>query len=77
MAKREQDAEFEPGTRFLTANDVRRVTTLRRTTIWKLEREGKFPRGHRLRVLPSRKVWFEAAVLRWMREQVGAFGEDL
>ena len=70
MEKTKQDAESESATRFLRVKDVQRLTTLSRSTLWKLEREGKFPKGHTLPALPAAKVWLESDVLRWMREQI-------
>lgn len=53
--------------RFLTFKQVRELTSLSRSTVWRLEKEGKFPLRRQL----GRKsvVWFESEILRWMKEQ--------
>ena len=58
------------GIRFMKAREVLQLIGLGRTTLWKLEREGKFPKGFRLAGLQGTKVWLEADVLEWMREQM-------
>ena len=56
--------------KFLRVREIQELTTLSRTTIWKLEREGKFPRGFSPPALPAAKVWLESDVLRWMQAQM-------
>jgi prophage regulatory protein len=43
---------------------VRQLTNLSRTTIWRLERQGKFPR--RLRLSGNRIGWRADEVLEWI-----------
>jgi predicted DNA-binding transcriptional regulator AlpA len=43
---------------------VRQLTNLSRTTIWRLERQGKFPR--RLRLSGNRIGWRAEEVLEWI-----------
>ncbi len=50
--------------RFLTFKQVRDLTGLSRSTIWRLERAGKFPRHHR--ISPNRVAWDQEAISRWM-----------
>jgi prophage regulatory protein len=51
--------------RFLRLPDVERVAGIRRSTIYKLEGEGKFPR--RVSLPGGRAVaWIEAEVQTWM-----------
>jgi prophage regulatory protein len=50
--------------RILGEPEVYRLTNLSRTTRWRLEREGKFPR--RLRLSGNRVGWQADEVLAWM-----------
>lgn len=53
--------------RFLAFKQVRELTSLSRSTVWRLEKEGKFPLRRQL----GRKsvVWLESEILNWMTEQ--------
>jgi predicted DNA-binding transcriptional regulator AlpA len=44
---------------------VRQLTNLSRTTIWRLERQGKFPR--RLRLSGNRIGWRADEILEWIQ----------
>lgn len=46
------------------ANEVRRLTSLSRTTIWKLVLENQFPKP--IQLTPSRKAWRRSLVLAWI-----------
>jgi prophage regulatory protein len=48
---------------------VRERTGLSRSTIWRLEREGDFPK-HR-RISANAVAWVEDEVLRWIQSRVG------
>jgi|GEM_PF-861864 prophage regulatory protein len=50
----------------LKPRDVFALTTLSRTTIWRLRRLGDFPPP--LRLSPGRLVWRKKAVKRWLRD---------
>jgi prophage regulatory protein len=50
--------------RILGEPEVYRLTNLSRTTRWRLEREGKFPR--RLRLSGNRVGWQADEVLAWI-----------
>src|SRR5262245_47947247 len=52
---------------------VRERTGLSRSTIWRLERRGEFPK-HR-RIAPNVVAWSEHEVSRWIEERLG--GADL
>jgi prophage regulatory protein len=56
--------------RFLRFPAVRARTGLSRSTIWRLERHGGFPR-HR-RISPNAVAWVEQEVIDWMRAKVEA-----
>jgi prophage regulatory protein len=50
--------------RFLREREVRSMTGLSRTTRWRLERVGQFPR--RRQISPGAVGWLESEVLAWM-----------
>jgi prophage regulatory protein len=50
--------------RFLREREVRSMTGLSRTTRWRLERIGQFPR--RRQISPGAVGWLESEVLAWM-----------
>jgi len=41
--------------RFVKVQEVQKLTSLGRTTLWKLEREGKFPKGFHIAGLRGAK----------------------
>ena len=53
--------------RLIDITEVCRVTSLSRTTIWRLERAGNFAR--RRRCSPNRVAWLLSQVLQWMSER--------
>jgi predicted DNA-binding transcriptional regulator AlpA len=73
---RERFGEEEPGQvatkpsqpRLLRFPDVRARTGLSRSTVWRLERQGAFPR-HR-RISANVVAWLEAEVSEWIRSRV-------
>lgn len=56
--------------RILSARDVREVTGLGRTTVWRLEREGKFP--SRVRLSERRVGWRADDVELWAKSRPDA-----
>ncbi len=48
------------------------LVPLERTTIWRIEREGRFPQSRRIG--KSAKAWLEAEVIKWRPERVGDVG---
>ncbi len=56
--------------RLISIADVCRITSLSRTTIWRLESAGKFAR--RLRCSPNRVAWRLSEVLQWAAEREAA-----
>lgn len=60
--------------RFLRFREVRLMVGLSRSTIWRLQRAGMFPRSRRIG--KSATAWLESEVLEWMKEraQVGTSG---
>ena len=60
----------------LSSKLVQQLTSLSRTTIWRLESKGSFP--SRIQVSPRRVAWSEAEVIEWLksRQRVNGEGED-
>ena len=54
--------------KFLTAKQVMDMTGLSRTSIWRLEKAGKFP--HRRQLGTRRIGWLESEVLDWMESRM-------
>jgi predicted DNA-binding transcriptional regulator AlpA len=50
----------------LTAEQVLKRIPFSRTTLFRLERDGLFPKGKP--VTPHRKLWFEDQVIGWQRQ---------
>ncbi len=53
--------------RFLSSKQVQERTSLSRTTLWRLEKEGLFP--SRIQVSPRRVAWSEAEVTDWLKSR--------
>lgn len=70
----EADAGNRP-LRFLRFPAVRAQTGLSRTTIWRLERQGDFPR-HR-RISRNAVAWAEHEVADWIRSKLGATSQQV
>ena len=51
--------------RLLSTQEVMERTGRSRTTIWQLERDGRFPRR---RKIGHTNVWLESEITQWMRE---------
>ena len=56
--------------RFLRASEVEHMTGLSRTTIWRLEKQGLFPK--KVKLSPNRNGRSERQVRRWMKERMEA-----
>jgi prophage regulatory protein len=52
--------------RFLRERELRAMTGLSRTTRWRLERAGQFPRKRR--ISPGAVGWLESEVVTWMEQ---------
>ncbi len=59
---------------FLGEADVKRITSLSRTTRWRLERQGSFPR--RRRISANRIAWLESEVLAWVAARANGVTEE-
>jgi prophage regulatory protein len=56
--------------RLISFEEVHHRTGLSRTTIWRLERAGEFPRS--VRISAGRRAWREADLDRWISSKLGA-----
>lgn len=56
--------------RLLRWHDVNNATGLARTTIWRMEKAGNFPK--RLAIGPKCVAWKESQIQAWIAEQGGA-----
>ena len=56
--------------RFLRETEVRHITGLSRTTRWRLERTGKFPR--RRRISHNAVAWLASEINAWIAERMEA-----
>jgi prophage regulatory protein len=57
-----------PALRLLRFAAVRERTGLPRSTIWRLERRGTFPRHHRISA--NAVAWIEDDIANWIRSKV-------
>jgi prophage regulatory protein len=57
----------QPTDRFMREPEVRRITGLSRTTRWRLERVGKFPRRRQLSA--NAVGWLASEIRAWMADQ--------
>jgi len=53
--------------RLIGITELCRITSLSRTTIWRLERAGNFPR--RRKIAPNRVGWIFREAQTWIRER--------
>lgn len=53
--------------RFIREPECKRITGLSRTTRWRLERAGQFPK--RRQISPGLIAWLETEVQEWVRER--------
>jgi prophage regulatory protein len=68
-APRQDTVATRRSPRLLRFPAVRERTGLSRSTIWRLERRGEFPRHHR--ISPNVVAWIEEDVHRWIEARVG------
>ncbi len=55
--------------RLLSWDQVERIASISRSTAWRMERDGEFPR--RVRVSPGRVGWWESELTQWKRSRSG------
>jgi len=61
------------GSKLLSTKQVQELTSLSRTTVWRLESQGLFP--SRIQVSPRRVAWSEEEVGTWIEERQRVNGE--
>ncbi|MBA4806234.1 AlpA family phage regulatory protein [Brevundimonas sp.] len=67
-----EDEAIEPGgreDRLLSWDQVEHIASISRSTAWRMERDGAFPR--RVRVSPGRVGWWESELTSWKRTRGG------
>lgn len=72
MSWKGDDAPVEPGgreDRLLSWDQVEHIASISRSTAWRMERDGAFPR--RVRVSPGRVGWWESELTAWKRTRGG------
>lgn len=52
--------------KMVTAEDVLARIGISRTTLFRLERDGVFPKG--IPITPHRKLWYEDEIVAWQRD---------
>lgn len=52
--------------KMITADDVLERIGISRTTLFRLERDGVFPKG--IAITPHRKLWYEDEIVAWQRD---------
>lgn len=62
MSETESESAVRP---MLTAEQVLARIPVSRTTLFRLERDGFFPKG--APIAPHRKLWFEDEIVAWQR----------
>lgn len=50
--------------RFIGEAEIKKITSLSRSTRWRLERSGGFPKKRR--ISPNRVAWLESEILDWI-----------
>lgn len=56
--------------RFLREPEIKALTGLSRTTIWRMERRGEFPR--RRKISTNAVAWLESEIDAWMADRAAA-----
>ncbi len=56
--------------RFLGETEVARITDLSRTTRWRMEREGRFPKKRHISA--NRIGWLQSEIIEWVESRANA-----
>jgi prophage regulatory protein len=69
IAPKPPETETEDGgsrpRRMLTEKQVLQIVPVGRSTLWRMEKAGRFPKS--TYISPNRRVWFEDEILDWQR----------
>jgi prophage regulatory protein len=68
------EARKRDGMKILSPNDVVKITGLSRTTIWREEKRGKFPK--RVQLSERRVGFMEAEILNWAKSRLHVDGSQ-
>jgi prophage regulatory protein len=52
--------------RMLSEPMVRKIVPVSAVTLWRMERDGRFPKGSYISA--NRKIWFEDEIIAWQNE---------
>ncbi len=61
--------------RFIGEAEIKKITSLSRSTRWRLERSGGFPKKRK--ISPNRVAWLESEVLDWIAAQSNTDASEL
>lgn len=61
--------------RFLRVKEIQEITGLSKTTIWRLEKCGKFPKRHK--ISSSAVGWLESEIEKWIEQRTRPSLSDL
>ena len=61
--------------RFIRENECARITGLERSTRARLEKQGKFPKRHK--ITDTKMGWLESDIQEWIRHKVQGEGHDI
>ena len=61
--------------RFIGETEIKAITSLSRTTRWRLERAGNFPKKRK--ISPNRIAWLESEVLAWIEAKSNTDASEL
>ncbi|MCZ6848112.1 MAG: AlpA family phage regulatory protein [Alphaproteobacteria bacterium] len=53
--------------RFIGESEIKKITSLSRSTRWRLEREGRFPKKRHLSA--NRIGWLQSEILEWIESR--------
>lgn len=59
------------GVRFIGARENERLTGLSRWTLWRMERDARFPRSIKV---GAKRLWIESEVRAWMLDRIAERG---
>jgi prophage regulatory protein len=65
----ESGAPNDKPRRMMTEEEVRQLVRVSRTTLYRMEKAGEFPRS--TYISPNRRRWFEDDIVAWQREVDG------
>lgn len=61
--------------KLIRIGEVSKLTTISKSHIYTLARQGKFPKPRKISVNTS--VWLQSEILQWMEDQLGISSEEV